>query len=253
MPPSIPLCDDTSIASSFSVMESKPHSSNLSSSQRVEFASNHSIQIFDKAEDDVRREIWYTQEEYDIIKARNSLIVKMMKAGSFDESEDHSFRGLEHKLKDGYKQRKANKLNGLNSVLEEQDRQYAKKVKNEALLADIYRRVTQNARESAFILGLKDSEQSFVAISFISEQTFPSSGCDVLHHVEDTEELHVDSLHLSKKKTNKFKKFFGLSSSKSKTEIDRKIPTLNHDIRESLGWSSQHENFKRRATRRASM
>lgn len=248
--PSIPMHDETSTAS-FSVMESKPYASvnnPLSSSHRVEFASSHIVNIFDKVDDDVKHEIWYTIEEYDIIKARNSLIVKMMKTGNFDESEDHSFRGLEHKLKDGYKRRRANKFNGLNSVLEEQDRQYARNIKDESLIADMYKRVTQNSRESSFLLGLKDSEQSCSyrqtqKSQFMNRQTLSQERLiRVSSSPRDTEEyeseIEAESIHLTKKKKSKFKKFFGLgSSSKGKVEIK----------------SASHTPATRRMQRRASM
>mmetsp|Transcript_19560 Transcript_19560/g.25234 ORF Transcript_19560/g.25234 Transcript_19560/m.25234 type:complete len:276 (+) Transcript_19560:80-907(+) len=107
-----------------------------------------------------RAKCWYSREEYNIIKARNSLIVKMTKTGHFRESDEHSFRGLEHKLKQGFKQRRANKFNALNAVLEEQDRQISKGVIEPEKIARQYRRVSLNAAETAMFVGARDAAQS---------------------------------------------------------------------------------------------
>lgn len=74
-------------------------------------------------------------------------------------SPEHSFRGLEHKLQSGFKQRSANKYNALNAVLEEQDRQYARGRVDDENIAQKYHRAAMNARELAFYLGLKDAEK----------------------------------------------------------------------------------------------
>lgn len=90
-----------------------------------------------------------------------SLIVKMMKTGHFKESDEHTFRGLEHKLKEGFKQRRANKFNGLNAVLEEQDRQYATGVTVPEVIAEKYGRVAELAAETAFVVAMRDFRNSY--------------------------------------------------------------------------------------------
>jgi hypothetical protein len=127
----------------------------------VDFAGEHTVIEVEKHNVDMKDDIWYSREEYHIIKARNSIIVRMMKTGRFEESDEHSFRGLEHKLKDGYRQRRANKFNALNAVLEEQDRQFAQGVRDSENIAQKYEEVAVWAREMAFVLAVKDSEDSF--------------------------------------------------------------------------------------------
>lgn len=85
----------------------------------------------------------------------------MMKTGHFKESEEHTFRGLEHKLKEGFKQRRANKFNGLNAVLEEQDRQYARGITKPEVIAEKYSRVAVNAVETAFVVAMRDFQNSY--------------------------------------------------------------------------------------------
>lgn len=118
------------------------------------------VQDIERMDEGTRTLCWYSRDEYDIIKARNSLIVKMMKTGHFRESDEHSFRGLEHKLKEGFKQRRANKFNALNAVLEEQDRQMAIGIVEPETIARKYRRVSLNAAETAFVIGVRDAEES---------------------------------------------------------------------------------------------
>ena len=85
----------------------------------------------------------------------------MMKTGHFKESDEHTFRGLEHKLKEGFRQRRANKFNGLNAVLEEQDRQYANGITKPETIAEKYGRISIRATEMAFVMARRDFENSY--------------------------------------------------------------------------------------------
>jgi hypothetical protein len=129
----------------------------------VEFLDQADFQVleFEMYEDHEREIVWYSRDEYDIIKARNSLIIKMMKVGDFEESEEHSFRGLEHKLKEGFKKRRAHKFNALNAVLEEQDKQYNRSTTDQEIIAEAYREVSIAAKETAFENACRDAENSF--------------------------------------------------------------------------------------------
>lgn len=168
MPP-IAMVDDASIAS-FSVKEGNDETAKVPHSPRRMIARRHSITFsgentvheFDNTGEENREEIWYSKDEYDIIKARNKLIVKMKKTGKFEENEEHSFRGLEHKLKEGFDQRRSNKFNALNAVLEEQDHQYARGLLNADNIAQKYERAVHVARETAFFLALKDAEETCI-------------------------------------------------------------------------------------------
>jgi hypothetical protein len=131
--------------------------------------------VYEGYTEEEQEEVWYNRDEYDIIKARNALIVQMMKGGTFEESEEHTFRGLEHKLKEGYKKRRANKFNALNAVLEEQDSQYAKGRTDPDSIAEAYRLVSLDAKEKAFLLGSRDAEDSYcfdeASLSFSSSSS----------------------------------------------------------------------------------
>lgn len=153
-------------SSSFTVADGGKRSSEMGKPKirrrhSVDFKNGHSSFEIDKPDEMEALDIWYTRQEYDIMKARNSLIVKMMKSGKFCETEEHSFRGLEHKLKGGFKQRRSNKFGALNAVLEEQDRQFNRNFNKPEIIAEAYRRVSLNARENAFVIGQRDAEGSY--------------------------------------------------------------------------------------------
>ena len=171
MPPVAAELDDMSTNASFCVLNDvntakvtcdaiAPRRA-LSRSCSVDFVGESRVIEVEKPGEGEREHIWYTRDEYEIIKARNSLIVKMMQKGSFVENDEHSFRGLEHKLKSGFKQRRDNKFAALNSVLEEQDRQYAIGHRDYGNIAQKYEQAVMNAKECAFFLGIKDHEQSY--------------------------------------------------------------------------------------------
>ncbi|CAB9526577.1 expressed unknown protein [Seminavis robusta] len=105
-------------------------------------------------------EIWYSPEEYGEIKARNTYIVRLIKAGNFTEDDDFSCRGLEHKLKEVFRQRRANKFNALNAVLEEQDRQITRGIVDDKLISAVYQTVSVRCQESANTIAFRDYRYS---------------------------------------------------------------------------------------------
>jgi hypothetical protein len=127
----------------------------------VDFLLEHKEIEFEMLDELERPVYWYTQEEYDYIRSINSTIVRMKKYGSFEESEDHTFRGLEHKLKEGFTIRRENKFNALNAVLEEQDRQYSRGQNKPEIIAEAYKMVSARAKDHAVVNGIKDFESSF--------------------------------------------------------------------------------------------
>jgi hypothetical protein len=126
----------------------------------ITFGEDNVFEI-DRNDDVSHEEIWYSKEEYDIIKARNKLLVKMKKNGKFEESEEHSFRGLEHKLKEGSERRRSFKFDALNAVLEEQDRQYAKGLRDAENIAQRYQESVSAAQETAISTAQRDAEAAF--------------------------------------------------------------------------------------------
>jgi hypothetical protein len=127
----------------------------------ITFSGENTVIEIDKAEAELRDDIWYNKGEYDTIKARNKQIVRMKKTGSFEEDEENTFRGLEHKLKQGFNQRRSNKFNALNAVLAEQDLQYARGLHNAESVAEKYKEEGITAKETAYYLALQDADESY--------------------------------------------------------------------------------------------
>lgn len=233
MPPIAVVTDDHSTNSSFSVKDSslvKPTIIRINRST-VDFEDEPVVHEFEGIDDDNFADVWYCREDFDIIRSRNSLIVKMMKAGSFEESEEHSFRGLEHKLKAGFKQRRENKFNALNAVLEEQDRQFHRGLNNPDAIAQIYMQAALLAKESAYMLAIRDVEESY---SFRGHPVRPDMLGDFIQNgnaqtedgddetvVEDDTDMDTVCSESSKKKKKKsrFRRLFSKSSKSSKNLV----------------------------------
>lgn len=180
--PSIAYYDEQSVTSSFSVDGSTKE--RISSSRcdvpqqrRVGFVEYVAVTEFQMYSPSMREHIWYSKEEYVMIKTRNSFLVSMVKQGTFKETENHTFRGLECKLREGYKQRKWNKITSIVVVLDEQDKQLSKNTCNLDAIADVYRAATKNARESARVKGENDSkiDHTPVDLKLISRPQSPKS------------------------------------------------------------------------------
>jgi hypothetical protein len=220
---------DEKSSSSFNVKDDKKPEVNGGTKpkmrrRRVDFKNGHEILEIDKAEEDTKQEIWYSMDEYETIRARNSLIVKMMKTGSFIESEEHSFRGLEHKLRDGFKQRRSNKFAALNAVLEEQDRQFNRNLRNPEIIAASYRRVSLNAKETAFLIGQRDTEVSltFEAVA-IGDITGTTINVDPSENADDEDDLtDIDTVCSEEsQKRNRLRRIFSNVSRKREERISQ--------------------------------
>ena len=147
----------------FTTTTSSPNNSSSNSNSKsrrrrrhVDFSTDTITNEVEHLDDLPGELIWYSKEEYDAIKARNSQIVKFIKAGEFEENDDYSCRGLEHKLKEIFRQRRANKFNALNAVLEEQDRQINRGLADPALISAAYQVVSVRCHESAHTIACRD-------------------------------------------------------------------------------------------------
>jgi hypothetical protein len=226
----MPQHDELS-SSSFSVRDAKkPQNTGTKPKMRrrhsVDFVGGHKVLEIDKPEEEIKQDIWYNREEYDIIKARNSLIVKMMKTGSFRESDEHTFRGLEHKLKDGFKQRRSNKFAALNAVLEEQDRQMSRSTSNPDVIAEAYRRVSLNARETAFAIGLRDTEESMTFIERpVGDITGKTINVDPSENEDEEDLTDIDTAcsEESTAKRNRLRRLFSTVSRKREVRMGQRM------------------------------
>jgi hypothetical protein len=97
MLPGLQPNDALSVCSSFSQQhDEKLRNHKVSVSFPSEAAVVHE---FERISDEERGDIWYTAEEYKFIKLRDYFIIELKKVGTFQESEQHTFRGLERRMK----------------------------------------------------------------------------------------------------------------------------------------------------------
>lgn len=173
----------------------KTPSSKTRRRRRIDF-SPHIVTMEVEHMDDLPGElIWYNRDEYDDIKQRNSEIIRSIKAGEFEENDEYSCRGLEHKLKEVFRQRRANKFNALNAVLEEQDRQLSRGAGDPQLICAAYQTVSVRCQESACTIALRDYK-----FSLCYDPDVPASGKPKPKEQEDEDNTSKSSMKKKKKK-----------------------------------------------------
>jgi hypothetical protein len=113
------------------------------------------VHEFERVTDQEDREnLWFTKDEYTIINARDYLISKLVIAGSFRETEEHTSRGLEKRsLKKGVGRISRAKV--VNAVLDEQNRQIQRGLNDPGLVARVYILALGRARVDAMLRGTR--------------------------------------------------------------------------------------------------
>jgi hypothetical protein len=117
-----------------------------------------------QAERDMR---WYGKADYDIIKARNNLTVKVMKVGRHNpELFGHCYRGLEHRQAVIKRRRDSTRNPLFRSILEEQKRQILQNNRNPELLAALSNGYSRMSVDTALKLAMVDA---VAAAEFLQE------------------------------------------------------------------------------------
>eukprot|EP00540_Astrosyne_radiata_P018581 CAMPEP_0116860966 /NCGR_PEP_ID=MMETSP0418-20121206/22745_1 /TAXON_ID=1158023 /ORGANISM="Astrosyne radiata, Strain 13vi08-1A" /LENGTH=168 /DNA_ID=CAMNT_0004495505 /DNA_START=56 /DNA_END=562 /DNA_ORIENTATION=+ len=109
----------------------------------------------------------YSDEEYNFKQMRKQFVETVTKVadGSYEgDNEDQCARGLEYRSREGALKRKENKLQGLQAVLEEQDRQYAESIEDDEALRYVYVANTRHCADEARRLGMHDAEEAAIIL-----------------------------------------------------------------------------------------
>ena len=118
--------------------------------------------------------IWYDKSDYDSMKQSFIPIIKrLMRGAKVEESNSETARGLEFRTREGAMKRQQNKVQAVQTVLDEQDRQLELGLYDVEKISELYFKVGRPCRELARDLGVKDEE--FVKSS-ISEVTDSEDG-----------------------------------------------------------------------------
>jgi len=113
--------------------------------------------IRDMSKSDVSN-TWYNRSDFERIKQEIiPLIRRMMKGDVIEETDRQTTRGLEYRTRNGALRRQHNKLDALQAVLDEQERQMAMDGRrNDELLSRVYRDSNSHCQEAACALGVAD-------------------------------------------------------------------------------------------------
>lgn len=128
-------------------------------SRRVSFLETVVVQevlhVKDMTEEEVYNS-WYSNAEMDSVKKAILMEMHQMLAGN-KMSDDFTFRGLESRVKDENKRRRAVKTNSIFAVLEEQDSQVVKERHNPQIIRAIYLEHSVRSQQEAENWGRSDA------------------------------------------------------------------------------------------------
>ena len=128
--------------------------------RRVHFKETVSVRPIthvDNIPDEEIAAVWFSKKDFEDIKKSIATTLRLIAYGEFQgDDETHCVRGLEFRTRAGALERRENKWNCLNAVLDEQDRQKELGINNDKLLSQIY--ITENrlSRQASLKHGLHD-------------------------------------------------------------------------------------------------
>lgn len=103
---------------------------------------------------------WYKRSDFSRIKQSFQIIVQKLASGTYKGDTDHeTCRGLEYRHREGAMKRKANKLNGLMAVLDEQERQWTRGYDDDVAISDAIVAVSLKCSFSARMMAAKDEAE----------------------------------------------------------------------------------------------
>jgi hypothetical protein len=128
------------------------------------------IPHIDDISEKIIHDVWFSKRDFEEMKKSFSQTLRAMSQYESDlDNEEHCFRGLEYRTREGELERRRNKWNALNAVLDEQDRQKSLGIGNDKLLCQIYKTESNMCQQQALLLGKKD-EMVAKAVYFEIEQ-----------------------------------------------------------------------------------
>ena len=125
--------------------------------QFYEVVAIRSTTHFNDMTDEEISSAWYSRKEMIAIKKAMSTEVKFMTLGKLVlMSEDHTARGLEFRTPEGSERRKANKLDSIHAVLDEQDLQHMHGTNDPEGLRRVYMGYSRRCLSESQALGKAD-------------------------------------------------------------------------------------------------
>jgi hypothetical protein len=110
--------------------------------------------------DDELDQTWYRRHDFQRIKMSFQYIVQRVSNGTWEgDTETETARGLEYRNRAGATKRKANKLNGLMAVLDEQERQWRRGYDDDQAIADAFMAVSRKSTTMVLMMAAKDEAE----------------------------------------------------------------------------------------------
>lgn len=130
--------------------------------RRVQFKESVSVRpinhVLDMCPDEIA-DVWFNKAEFSVMKRAMAVTVALMTAGA-QLDDEHCSRGLEFRTRAGASQRRLNKANARDAVLDEQDRQMAHGVINDEAISEVFIRENLHTRLAALERGIADQEEA---------------------------------------------------------------------------------------------
>jgi hypothetical protein len=114
--------------------------------------------------------IWYEKQDYELMKQSFiPVIKKLMRGAKVEESNNETARGLEFRTRDGAMQRQKNKIQSVQTVLDEQDRQFSVGLYDVEKISELYATFAQPCLILARDLAVEDENFVKANISLSSD------------------------------------------------------------------------------------
>jgi hypothetical protein len=115
---------------------------------------------------------WYNAGQFKMIKSITLVLVKMMRKGKVEETDQYSFRGLEHRTKKGSEARRDAKERAVDVLFLEVQRQKVKGIADPENLAKLLNQCNAERQQVALQLAKLDQEAVLIgSSSFTTEET----------------------------------------------------------------------------------
>jgi len=152
-----------------------------------------------------------------------------MRGEHIEENNEQTTRGLEYRTRQGAIRRQHNKLEAINAVLDEQDRQYNVGDFNDELLAAVYRNSSAHCQVAAYDLGLEDE-------AFVNEfRKEPDASVTEDESVSDMSDLEDNPANIENSKLHNEKAVNRISKIFKQVRLGRRALDVNAlDLTRSL-------------------
>jgi len=106
--------------------------------------------------------LWFTKEEFQLMRRSTAFIVRMMASGSLtddDDDEEMCTRGLESNPRAGNRRKRQNIENSIDAVLIEQQKQWAKGYSSTSAIANVYKQSSCHCSMASYVSAQRDAQE----------------------------------------------------------------------------------------------